>query len=505
MADDTPKMPLLLLSSVFLVATCGLIYELIAGTIASYLLGDSVSQFSFIIGMYLFSMGVGSYLSKYFQEHLLDWFVQVELLVGLIGGITSSVLFLIFSSVAYFQWVLYGLISLTGILVGLEIPLLMQILNQANFGFKDIVSKVFTFDYIGALLASVLFPLIFVPKMGLIRTSFFFGILNTAVAWLVLYHYGHRLQTRTRLWWQAVLVMLILIVGFIKADTLLSWSEAKSYDEKIIFAKSSPYQRIILTREQQVIKLFLNHNLQFSSFDEYRYHEALVHPTIAYATQHQKILILGGGDGMAVRELLQYTDIESISLVDLDPDMTQLFRKNPILTRLNGNALNHPKVKIFNEDAFLWIKKKQSQFDVIIIDFPDPNNFGLGKLYSNTFYREVAKLLTPQGCMVVQSTSPYIAPKSYWCIHNTLQSVGFQVLPYHVHVPSFGDWGYVLAAHRPFLQQRAFPPNLRFMNKETFGKSCFFAKDMLPVNTEINKLNNQILVQYFEEEWGKAM
>jgi spermidine synthase len=504
---DSPsgKIPLLLLFSVFLVATCGLIYELIAGTLASYLLGDSVSQFSIIIGLYLFSMGIGSFCSKFFEKNLLDWFIQIELLVGLVGGITSSVLFILFNHVESFQLILYGLISLTGILVGLEIPLLMQILNQRNFEFKDIISKVFTFDYVGALLASILFPLVFVPKMGLIRTSFFFGILNTLVALLVLYSYAPQLKYRLRLWLQAWLVFGVLSLGFVFSEEILSWTEVSAYDEKVIFAKSSPYQRIVLTREGSTIKLFLNRNLQFSSFDEYRYHEALVHPLMCFVNQPRRVLILGGGDGMAVRELLKYPSIEVITLIDLDPDMTRLFSQNPMLTQLNAGALNHPKVRVLNQDAFGWMKQNNTQFDVVVIDFPDPNNFSLGKLYSSTFYRELARSLSPRGVVVVQSTSPYIAPKSYWCVNKTLQSVGFQTLPYHVLVPSFGDWGYVLATKNTFTKHRDFLPDLRFMDNSTFSQSKVFPKDMAPPAVEVNKLNNQILVQYFETEWAKVM
>lgn len=505
MDKSQAKIPFLLLFSVFLVATCGLIYELIAGTLASYLMGDSISQFSIIIGLYLFSMGIGSFCSKYFDKNLLDWFIQIELLVGLVGGITSSILFAIFNSVESFQWILYGLISLTGIFVGLEIPLLMQILNKSNFGFKDIISKVFTFDYVGALLASILFPLIFVPKMGLIRTSFFFGILNTSVALLVLYTYSKELKYRTTLWLQAIFVFLLLLTGFIFSDKILSWAEASTYDEKIIFAKSSPYQRIVLTRQDNNLKLFLNRNLQFSSFDEYRYHEALIHPLMTFVQNPESILILGGGDGMAVRELLKYPSIKHITLIDLDAEMTDLFKKNEMLTKLNQNSLNNPKVEVLNQDAFSWIKKNKTLFDAIIIDFPDPNNFALGKLYSNTFYREVTHTLAPDGFMVVQSTSPYMAPKSYWCINKTLQSVGFKTLPYHIFVPSFGDWGYVMATKSDFKTRQNYPKNLRFMNDETFKQSLYFPKDMAIRNTEINKLNNQILVQYFEEEWARVM
>lgn len=497
-------MPILLLFAVFVIATCGLIYELIAGTLASYLLGDSVTQFSTIIGVYLFSMGVGSFFSKYVEKELLAWFVKIEILVGLVGGTSSSILFLVFDKVASFRIILYFLIGLTGVLVGLEIPLLMRVLEKSKFEFKEIVSKVFTFDYIGALLASVLFPLLFVPYMGLIRTSFFFGVFNTIVALIVCYQFSDELKHKISLKISAWSVLVLLVIGFVLSDKIMSWSESMAYQDKIIFAKSSHYQRIILTRNKRELKLFLNGNLQFSSTDEYRYHEALVHPGMASRQAIKKVLILGGGDGLAVRELLKYPQIQHITLVDLDTYMTDLFKKNPLLTSLNQGSLTNPKVKVINTDAFQWARNTNEQFDFVVIDFPDPSNFSVGKLYTNTFYREVSKLMSNEAILVVQSTSPYVAPKSFWCVNKTLQSVGLQTQPYHCYVPSFGEWGYVLASKSAFHVAEMYVPNLKFLTKDSFKQMAYFPKDMQTVQTETNKLNNQILVHYFEEEWGKV-
>jgi spermidine synthase len=497
-------MPVLLLFAVFVIATCGLIYELIAGTLASYLLGDSVTQFSTIIGVYLFSMGVGSYFSKYIEKDLLAWFVRIEIMVGLVGGTSSSILFLVFDKVASFRIILYLLIGLTGILVGLEIPLLMRVLERSKFEFKEIVSKVFTFDYIGALLASVLFPLIFVPYMGLIRTSFFFGIFNTIVALVVCYKFADELKQKLSLKTSAWAVLILLLIGFILSENIMSWSESMAYQDKVIFAKSSHYQRIVLTRNKGDLKLFLNGNLQFSSTDEYRYHEALVHPGMSNRANVQNVLVLGGGDGLAVRELLKYPQIQHITLVDLDAYMTDLFKKNPLLVSLNRSSLTHPKVSVINADAFQWIRNTQQRFDFIIIDFPDPSNFSVGKLYTNTFYREVCKLMHSQTVLVVQSTSPFVAPKSFWCVNHTLQAVGLQTKPYHCYVPSFGEWGYILASKSTVTVAAKYLPNLKFLRDDSFSQMTYFPKDMQAVPTEVNKLNNQILVHYFEEEWGKV-
>ena len=282
----------LLLLAVFVIATCGLIYELVAGTLASYLLGDSVTQFSTIIGVYLFSMGVGSYLSKYFEKALLSWFIRIELLVGLIGGISSAVLFVVFPLASSFRIILYAFVFLTGTLVGLEIPLLMRILKD-KVEFKELVSRVFTFDYIGALLASLIFPLLLVPHLGLIRTSLFFGILNILVGWYLAHRFTSELKKTSALKTAAVFLLLVETACFVFSEKIMSYSETAAYNDQVIFSQSTPYQRIVLTKNKKELRLFLNGNLQFSSADEYRYHEALVHPALSSVKQLNKILISG--------------------------------------------------------------------------------------------------------------------------------------------------------------------------------------------------------------------
>lgn len=493
----------LLLFSVFVVATCGLVYELVAGTAASYLLGDSVTQFSTIIGVYLFAMGIGSYLSRFLNKNLLAWFVQIEVLVGLIGGFSSLALFVLFGQVAYFRLVLYLLVGLTGVLVGLEIPLLMRILEN-RYEFKDLVSKVFTVDYIGALLASVVFPLLLVPQLGLLRTSFLFGMLNIVVALLVCHRFSKDIPWLGPLRTLAITGLLLLLGGFMYADRLLSWSENMAYQEKVIYATSSPYQRIVLTRGTNDMRLYLNGNLQFSTADEYRYHEALVHPGMQWLKQRKQVLVLGGGDGLAVRELLKYPEIEQITLVDLDQEMTKLFTENELLSTLNQQAFQQPKVKVVHADAFIWLKQNKVRFDAIIVDFPDPSNYSVGKLYSQTFFKLLYQAVADSGFAVIQSTSPYIARTSFWCINNTLQSVGFTTVPYHAYIPSFGEWGYHLVTHgQTFAPPQQFLSGLRFLSGPTLQQMLHFPPDMQQVPTDVNKLNNQVLVHYFEHEWSK--
>lgn len=498
------KFEYLLLFAVFTIATCGLIYELVAGTLASYLLGDSVKQFSFIIGVYLFSMGVGSYFSKFLTKNMLNTFVEIEILVGLIGGLSSVVLFMLFESVYSFQFILYLLVFVTGCLVGLEIPLLMNILKD-KVQFRDLVSNVFTFDYIGALLASILFPLVLVPQLGIMGTSLFFGMINISIAIALCFLLKSELKKIYLLRTKAIGAFLLLFVVYLFSNTILSYSEGKMYGENIIYSNSTPYQRIVLTHNKSDYRLYLNNNLQFSSLDEYRYHEALVHPAMSMAKKVDNVLVLGGGDGLAVREILKYTEVKNVTLVDLDEGMTQLFKTNSILTNFNHNSLNNPKVKVYNKDAFVWAKNTKIKFDVVIVDFPDPSNYSLGKLYSLSFYNTLKQLLAPDAVIVVQTTSPYFAPKSFWCINKTLMEIFPQVDAYHAYVPSFGEWGFSIAMNgfeTNFNKVNREVEGLRFYNYQ-FDKFNYFSKDMISKDIEINRLDNQILVRYFDEEWGK--
>ncbi|MFM1847839.1 MAG: hypothetical protein RL417_1313 [Pseudomonadota bacterium] len=498
-------MDAVLLASVFIVATCGLVYELVAGTVASYLLGDSVTQFSTVIGTYLSAMGVGSYLAQFVKRRLLETFVRIEIVLALIGGTSATLLFLTFEFVTSFRLVLYGLVFVIGMFVGLEIPLLLRILRD-RIEFSALISRVLSFDYLGALAASVLFPLILAPQLGLVRTAFLFGLMNAAVALWVLAVLGDRLPSRRALAASAWVVFALLLGGFIGSNSLVAFAEAGIYADPVIYAKTTPYQRIILTNSPRETKLFLNGALQFSSRDEYRYHEALVHPGLSAIKDPRRVLILGGGDGLAAREVLRYPTVEAIVLVDLDPAITDLFRSSELPRSLNDDALNSPKVTVINADAFRWLKEYNGpSFDFIIVDFPDPTNFSLGKLYTTTFYRSVKRVMGPQSRGVIQSTSPLLARRSFWCIHNTVASIGVTTLPYHVYLPSFGEWGFVLFTSDPSPFSPTFPPNLRFIDAETFSVMRRFAPDMSQLQTEINRLDNQILVSYYENEWSEYL
>ena len=494
-----------LLFSVFIIASCGLAYELVAAALASYLLGDSVTQFSTVIGTYLFAMGVGSWLSKYITRDLIGRFIRIELLVGLLGGFSAICLFLVFTWLpGPFRLLLYVMVFLVGLLVGLEIPLVMRILKR-ELAFRELVSQVLTFDYLGALAVSILFPLLLAPHIGMVRTALLFGLLNVAVALWALHLFREQLSARRWLAGQCWAVFGILVAGFAGAGQLTTIAEASVYADDIVYAESSPYQRIVVTRWRDDLRLHLNGNLQFSSQDEYRYHEALVHPGLASLPGARRVLVLGGGDGLAVREILKYPQVEAVTLVDLDPAMTRLFSTAPPLVALNGGALNSPKVTVVNADALSWLEESQEFFDFVVVDFPDPANFTLGKLYSSAFYRLLEKRLSARGRIVVQSTSPLYARQSFWCVVATLEDVGLRTAPYHALVPSFGEWGFIIAGRDNYVPPLIDARKTRFLTPETTASLFHFPADMARLPAEVNRLNNQVLVRYFEAEWGAVI
>jgi spermidine synthase len=512
-------------------------------------------------------MGLGSWLSRLVERQLIAQFLRIELLVGLVGGLMPAALFTAYNLLPHgagapFRVLLYGCVLLVGLLVGLEIPLVMRILKRhfsERYALKELVSEVLTFDYLGALAVAVAFPLLFVPHLGLVRTGVFFGLLNAAVAVWALVLFRGELRRLAAHVVACIAVVAALTLAMVFAGRLTTWAEDQFYGDRIILRESSEYQRVVVTHggaggSDGGVRLFLNGNLQFHSLDEYRYHEALVHPALAAHGAPKRVLVLGGGDGLAVREVLRYASVQEVVLVELDPHITRLFATHPALTALNAGALSNPKVTIVNADAFTWLeqyaRKRQSglervvggvvggtqgsvvggtqgsvvggtqgsvaggtagdgaPFDIVIADFPDPSNYALGKLYTTSFYQRADAVLAAGGWIVVQSTSPLIARKSFWTVVATLEAAGFTTTPYHVHVPSFGEWGFVLAGRRPWPGVRALPgegqPGLRFLTVEGMPALLQFPPDMARVPAEPNRLSNQVLVGIFEEEWGKV-
>ena len=503
-----------LLVAVFVIAVCGLIYELLAASLSSYLVGGLITHFSIVIGVFLTAMGVGSYLTRFIRTHLVDAFVMIQIGIGLSGGLSAAILLLTFAALDAFLPVLLTVLSLTGTLVGMEIPLIIRILRSRE-ALRITVANVLALDYLGALAASCAFPLFFVPYLGLLRTAFIFGLINIAVAGVSIRILGNMLTKKRLLTVSATAGAAVLAVGLVSSHTFSSFTESLLYQDEIILTKQTKYQRLVITRWQDDVRLFIDGHLQLSTADEHRYHESLVHPALAASPGAKTVLILGGGDGMTAREVLKHKSVKRIDLVDLDEEMIRLFRDRPMFASLSGNALSDPRVKVHIGDAGKFLEQSSDSWDLILIDLPDPSTLSLARLYTKSFYKLCAKRLAVHGALVTQATSPFYAPEAFWCIVETLKETPlgpegtgrFHVYPYHVHVPSFGDWGFVMATGRAIeprdLSLTGNIP-LRFLSNRILPTLFIFPQDVLPKTTiQPNRLDDQVLAKYYRRAWRR--
>lgn len=388
----------LLLVTTLLISICSIIYELIISSISSYLQGDSVLQFSITIGLYMSAMGIGSYISKYIKDKLFNKFILIEMGVGILGGFSSLILFLVNIYTDIYVLVMYILIVLIGIFVGLEIPILTRIIENNESNVRKNLANIFTFDYMGGLIGSILFPILLFPKLGFITTAFLVGTINIGVALLIVQKYKKFIVNYKLVCMVSIIVLIIIILFLGTGKLITNQIEEGLYRDDVILSKQTNYQKIVMTKHKDDMRLFLDGNLQLSSSDEYRYHEALVHIPMMYAKNHNRVLVLGGGDGLAVREILKYKEVQQIVLVDIDKEMTDLCTSDKQISKLNKNSLKNEKVTVINEDGYIYVKENKEKFDVIIIDFPDPNNENLNKLYTNVFYSYIKANLTPERC-----------------------------------------------------------------------------------------------------------
>ena len=396
---------------------------------------------------------------------------------------------------------MYILIIMIGIFVGLEIPILTRIIESNESNVRKNLANIFTFDYIGGLIGSIAFPIILFPKLGFITTTFLVGSINIGVALLIILKYKKYIEKYKLVKIIAIICLVIILVFLCTGGIIANKIEEGLYRDDVILSEQTAYQKIVMTKHKDDVRLFLDGNLQFSTMDEYRYHEALVHIPMLYAKSHERILVLGGGDGLAVREILKYDDVKEIVLVDIDKEMTDLCTNNAEISKLNNHSLENEKLKVINEDAYIYVQENKEKFDVIIIDFPDPNNENLNKLYTNVFYNYVKANLTQDGVMVCQSTSPYYAKKSFWCINKTIKTQFENVLPYHLQVPTFGEWGFNLAFNGDNTRQKL-AVETKYLTDENIDAMFVFGKDENVDLTQIeeNNMFKPSLVLYYNEE-----
>ncbi|MFW5859162.1 MAG: polyamine aminopropyltransferase [Planctomycetota bacterium] len=507
---------LLLLASIFLLAVCALVYELIAGTLESYLLGDATTQWSLVIGLFLTAMGVGSWLSRFVRRELLGWFITIELAAGLIGGAMALAGFATFAYTELHGPVLWGMLCAVGILVGMEIPLVVRILRSFD-DLRATLANVLPADYLGSLVASLIFPFVLLPYLGLVQACAVVGLVNVAVAMLLLWRLGPLVAAgrRRALWVAATIGVAMLLVTAFTGTRLVRHMENSLYQDEVIFATTTSFQRLVLTRWRGDTRLYLDGHLQFSSVDEYRYHECLVMVPLALAPRHERVLILGGGDGMAAREVLRHPAVRQVDLVDLDPAVTRLFTSNPQLMELNDASLLDERVRVHNADAMQWLEDHVTLYDLILMDLPDPSTPALAKLYSREFFDLVGRHLAPDGVLATQATSPFRSRAAFWCIASTIAAarVGprvddpgvapapqFQVRPYHATVPTFGTWGWIVAgADLPDPAQVTLPWTGRFLTPELLPRLFAFPADMARVQTPVSHLDDPAVHRLYRQ------
>jgi spermidine synthase len=366
-------------------------------------------------------------------------------------------------------------------------------------------------DYYGALLGGLFFAFFALPHLGLTFTPIVLGAINFLVASLLLLFFFRLVQRRKALIVAFTGCCLFLVALVVLAKPIIMYGEQRQYRDKVIYSRQTPYQKIVMTQWKQYYWLFINGQIQFSNFDEEKYHEPLVHPAMQLATSRDQVLILGGGDGLALREVWKYADVNAVTLVDLDPVMTDLAAQHPVLLDINRGSMKEHRLRVVNQDARKFLQDDPNLYGVIIIDLPDPDTIDLMHVYSVSFYRLLAKHLSPGGIMVTQATSPYFARRAFWCIIKTIQEAGFTTLPYHNQIPTMGEWGWVLAVRKTeadsaVLKNRLVNVDLgntktRFLNSDAMVAMVHFGKGVLDPEQmskiEINSQMKPMLHRYY--------
>ena len=500
----TTKESVILLISVCVVGFCTIIYELLIGTVSSYFLGDSVKQFSLVIGLTMTAIGAGTLLSRTIVKNLIYNFIVIEILLAVIGGLSVPVLYFAYTVKELYYPAMCIMIFAIGCLIGLEIPLLTRIM-ESYYDLRNNISNVLSLDYLGAFFATMTFPFLLLPFLGVFETSLFAGFLNLTVAALNFYWFRDKLSVKKslKLILASVLVFLFLALAFFMSPALMRFWERNVFADRVIFSKQTKYQKVVMTKNKDDIRMYIDGNIQFSSVDEHRYHELLVHIPMSLAAHMENILVLGGGDGMAVREILKYGGVRKITLVDLDKEITNFASQNAYMRKINQDSLLNPKVEIINADAFSFVQNSGKIYDIIISDLPDPNNTSLARLYSKEFYKIVRGKLSKQGVFVTQATSPFFSPEAYWCINETLKAAGYKhTYPYHVYVPSFGSWGFVMASNIKYdINNIKISAPAKYIDFETALKAFVIEKDTVRDDIKPSSMSDSVILRYYLAGW----
>ncbi len=457
----------LVLAAVFVCAACGLVYELELVALAAYLAGDSVTQTSVILSVMVFAMGVGSLLAKHLRCAAAVGFAAVEAALALVGGLSVMALYASFAWLGQTQPAMIAVAFVIGVLIGAEIPLLMTLIQRVRRqDASGAVSDLFAADYIGALAGGLAFPFLLLPFLGQLTGALAVGAVNAVAGGaMVLWLFRGDLTRRARGWLLTanVAVIAALATAAAFASCFEQAAQQALYGDDVRLAKQTEVQRLVLTGSPGApLELFLDGRLQVRGSDEFRYHEALVHPAMAGA--RDRVLILGGADGLAAREALRYPDVGSVTIVDVDAELTRLARTDPGMTALNHRSLHDARVTAESADAFHWLRGSAAAgaYDIVIADLPDPANAASAKLYSQQFYGLAARALAPGGRITVHAASSW---SDYWTAEATIRGAGLRTAPYRFpgrETQRRPDSGFVLASHSaPALRLAGDSPQLR--------------------------------------------
>lgn len=559
----------------------GLIYEYVLSTVNTYLQGNSIEQFSITIGVMFCMMGIGGFLQKLLTKALVELFILAELLLVLLGGFAPIVMQALFAAMPEdFPAVKIVYICIIGLLIGIEIPLVMRINERFTNSLGSNIAGTWAWDYIGGALGVVAWIWLLRSYVPITHISFFVAGCNLAVAIVALIFFWQRglLGEKFGKFVCATTTLVVVaatVFGMINVDGWARILNQKLYEDPIITQLSTKYQEIVVTRgphpsnpADHNYELYLNGNKQFSSVDEAIYHELLAHPAMTLAAARQRVLILGGGDGMALREVLKYKEVTDVTLVDLDPDMIKLASTDPVLRQLNQGSFDDARVhatlpsgivdtgeqrevymetgqaektvcnevvasdgsrrsacdttettqsigsvNVFTIDADQFVSAKSGPWDVVIVDLPDPNSVELAKLYSMEFYGKIKQVMSPDGIVVVQSTSPYHAKETFLCVLRTMAAAGLGVMPYHENVPSFGDWGWIIGS--PSLRAEtlyarassieAFAVDTKEVDQNVLKRALIFNKGALTATSnEISTVMRPTVFDYYTYEAWKV-
>lgn len=502
--------------SIFATGCAGIVAEFVLSTLATYLVGNAVFQWTIVMTLMLFAMGVGSRVSQFFRRRLLETFIFVEFSLSLLCASAAILAYGLSAYTSHTNLLIYGIAVFIGGLVGFEIPLVTR-MNQNYEELRSNIATVMEKDYYGALLGGLFFAFFALPYLGLTYTPIILGALNFGVAILLVSVFFRLLERRKSVIAGSVVCLTALVGLAVFAKPIILYGEQMRYQDKIVYARQTAYQRIVMTQWRSYYWLYINGQEQFSTFDEEKYHEPLVHPVMTAAAQHKDVLILGGGDGLALREVWKYEAVRSVVLVDMDPQMVQMAREHPLLVDINDNSMNDARLTVYNVDAAAFLRRHDRLFDVIIIDLPDPDTIDLMHVYSTGFYRDVRNHLKTGGALVTQATSPYFSPKAFRCIVKTMRDAGLSVLPYHNQIPTMGEWGWALAVDademtavqlkQRLLQEPLAAVETRFLTASVVGAMLQFGKGILDpalmadieANTELSPVLHRY---YWEGNWA---